>query len=351
MKKILFLFIILFVNLVFAEIRINEVELNPQGQDSYNEWLELYSNEKVNLSGWRLINSDGEEKNLNYVFQEYLVIPFEGQWLDNENESIKLINNEGSLVFQTPLLKDSLNNEKTWSYCNRDWVLANPTKGYSNDCSVKDRDSDNANNTNQKKDLELDMDWEDDEIINGDEFYIEIRALNLEDKEYDVKVYIYDDENTLSQTYNENEKKWINSDNYLTSFFIGPGNKVERVKLRIKSRYEDFYGYAKIGLRIKERGSNVYKKEVKDEIEILKKYSKKPAYEQNKTNEDYVSKNLLQETSNKSSNKSSEIIKLGMKYNKTVYVSKRDNVKWYFIYSSIFLMLVLLFLIVIKGFI
>jgi len=47
LKKILGLFIILlfsvlFINSVIAKIRINEIELNPSGADTGNEWIELY---------------------------------------------------------------------------------------------------------------------------------------------------------------------------------------------------------------------------------------------------------------------------------------------------------------------
>ena len=37
---LVFSFIFVNLNLAFAEVRINEVELNPTGDDSGNEWIE-----------------------------------------------------------------------------------------------------------------------------------------------------------------------------------------------------------------------------------------------------------------------------------------------------------------------
>ena len=55
MKKslicLLVLIILSLINCVNAEIRINEVELNPKGDDAGYEWIELYSEYEINLSG------------------------------------------------------------------------------------------------------------------------------------------------------------------------------------------------------------------------------------------------------------------------------------------------------------
>jgi len=50
---ILMSFVIMSLLISFiSSIRINEVELNPYGTDSGNEWLEFYSKGEVNLTGW-----------------------------------------------------------------------------------------------------------------------------------------------------------------------------------------------------------------------------------------------------------------------------------------------------------
>src|SRR3989344_3390746 len=58
-----FLFIMILTGEVSA-IRLNEIEANPEGTDSGNEWVELYSQDSVNLEGYFLENGDGGIYNL-----------------------------------------------------------------------------------------------------------------------------------------------------------------------------------------------------------------------------------------------------------------------------------------------
>lgn len=138
MKKliILGLIILLFVVGGVLGVRINEVELNPAGKDGGNEWVELYSEQEIDLAGWELVNDDNDVFELNQGFQGYLVIDFETQWLDNEDEKVVLY--EGlRLVDETDLFSDADNDDKTWSYCG-DWVFVGQTKGLVNFCEEKD---------------------------------------------------------------------------------------------------------------------------------------------------------------------------------------------------------------------
>jgi len=57
--------ILILINFVYAEIRINEVELNPAGSDGGKEWIELYSDSLINLEGWKLVNHDNKVLFLN----------------------------------------------------------------------------------------------------------------------------------------------------------------------------------------------------------------------------------------------------------------------------------------------
>jgi len=68
---------------------ISEVELNPLGTDSGNEWIELFSKSEIDLEEYKLINNDGDEFSLNQIggFSGYLIIELSKQWLDNEDES------------------------------------------------------------------------------------------------------------------------------------------------------------------------------------------------------------------------------------------------------------------------
>lgn len=74
--------------------------------------------------------------------------------------------------------------------------------------------------TNDSKDkVSLRLDWNNNEIVNGKEFNIEIEAFDLENKNYDLKVYIYldDKDKPISQTRDE-DFKWISSDRYVKNF-------------------------------------------------------------------------------------------------------------------------------------
>ncbi len=351
---------LLLISLVNAEVRINEVELNPYGSDTGNEWIELYSDSLINLESWKLVNTDNEIIPLNQSFSGYKIINLEEQWLDNENESVILYNGD-SLISITPVLRDNNNDNRTWNYCNGVWLFLSSTPGLINACSQSNNQSDNTNqtnpnfnNTNNSSNLEISLilDWDDEDIVNGKTFEITIKAENLENKNYDIKVGIYDEDNRLiSQTYDENEK-WVSSSEYYNEFFSGSGSVEEHIKLRIKESYRDFKGDAVIIVRLRETGSAVYKKEKKEDIEILK----------NRINEDGNQENLISngpEIINKQEAKiieSENIIYLtksknleteSIKTNKnTIYKSKNELIKTYSIYFFAFLLVVLCVLLV-----
>jgi hypothetical protein len=67
---------------------------------------------------------------------------------------------------------------------------------------------------------------------------IPISKFNLENKDYDIKVFIYNDnsEDPLSETYYSVDEDWINSKEYFKRFIKSPGgNKSKTIRLRIKS--------------------------------------------------------------------------------------------------------------------
>ncbi|RZD30607.1 hypothetical protein CXT76_02120 [Candidatus Parvarchaeota archaeon] len=105
------------LNFVFS-LSITEVELNPPGSDSGNEWVELYSEEEVNLENYFLENNDQDIINLTGSFRGYYIINFEKQWLDNSDERIFL--KSGEITIDTSILKDSQDNGKTWNF-NQKW--------------------------------------------------------------------------------------------------------------------------------------------------------------------------------------------------------------------------------------
>lgn len=131
-----FILLISFIPLVEA-IRINEVELNPEGTDNQNEWIELYSEDTVNLEAWKLKNNDGDWLDLNAEFSGYYVVTLTKQWLDNEDEKVLLYDNDDNLIDETIILKDTKNNFLAWSFCGA-WEFIDSTKGQRNGCDYEE---------------------------------------------------------------------------------------------------------------------------------------------------------------------------------------------------------------------
>ena len=60
---IVFLLIILICLKCSANLKINEVMYDPEQNDNYNEWVELYnpSNQSVNITGWSITDNKAED--------------------------------------------------------------------------------------------------------------------------------------------------------------------------------------------------------------------------------------------------------------------------------------------------
>lgn len=117
-----------------AALQITEIELNPPGEDNGNEWIELYSPDRVNLEGYLLINGKGKLFNLSGSLEGYrrIIVPA-GNWLVNNNASILLLH--GSSLLQRALfLSDSLNDERTWNLCENEWVFSEGSPEAQNPC-------------------------------------------------------------------------------------------------------------------------------------------------------------------------------------------------------------------------
>jgi len=141
MKKIkLILFIILLLSCItniLAKVEISEVELNPSGKDTGQEWIELYSKNEINLTDYILKNNDEQSIILNQTFKGFLIINLEKQWLDNSDEKVFLINND-KLIDETITLKDSSNDDKTWSNCDDEWIFTDSSKEDENNCETEE---------------------------------------------------------------------------------------------------------------------------------------------------------------------------------------------------------------------
>jgi hypothetical protein len=129
-----FFSVLMLASFVLAEVRINEVELNPAGDDGGNEWIELYSDQKVKLENWKIESSNGRSMEFNASFNGYYVIFTSRNLLTNPNNSLKLENEKGNLIANTQSLTDNENNNKTWQYCDSDWIYLMASQREENDC-------------------------------------------------------------------------------------------------------------------------------------------------------------------------------------------------------------------------
>lgn len=130
--------VLLLLTLVFSNVsslKINEVELNPDGKDKNKEWIEIYENERVDLRGYEFKNNDGKKIIIDKIMNnEYYIYYFNGQWLDNSNEKISIYK-DNELIFETEILNDKYNDNRTWNYCNGEWQFEESTKNYENNCN------------------------------------------------------------------------------------------------------------------------------------------------------------------------------------------------------------------------
>ncbi|MBU1136337.1 MAG: lamin tail domain-containing protein [Nanoarchaeota archaeon] len=131
-------FLIIIFSLNVSAIRINEVELNPK-DDCYDctEWVELYSENEINLNGLSIKDIDNNTFYLNSTFKNYYIIQNLSISLNNKDEKLFLYNDE-ELIDETPVLTDSKNNEITWSYCSNGWIFTEQTKEKENFCEKQD---------------------------------------------------------------------------------------------------------------------------------------------------------------------------------------------------------------------
>lgn len=371
----IFLFMFLFNCISYVSaIRINEIELNPTGTDSGNEWLELYSEKEVSLSGWKLVNNDGKEINLSQSFQGYLIINFSGQWLDNSDEKIILKDNNSNIAHETIILDDSYGDDRTWQYCNGNWKMADGTRNSANSCTSQNQSQNQSQNTTQNfpqnlsdAKLSLDLEWEEDEVINGEEFEVDIKANNLGNGNYDIKVYISqeDDGTIISETYDKKENEWKSSSYYVNDILSGTENKSKSFELRIREKYRNFSGDAKIGVKIKKSGTSSITEEIEKDIEILEKEEKLETEENNQEKQENSEVKITEakETKSISAKQTGSVIRLGnrnktqeesgnenkeenSKNSKILYESSSEKIKKYAIYGLNLILIVIIFLLI-----
>jgi hypothetical protein len=128
------LLIILSLSNVNALI-ISEIESNPDGKDSKNEWIELYSEEEIN-DEYIIKNNDEDELKIKFNFVGYYVYGFSTQWLDNFDEKVYLYDSKDHLIDSTNIFDDGEDSENTWQRCDDTWIFEKQTKEIKN-CEVE----------------------------------------------------------------------------------------------------------------------------------------------------------------------------------------------------------------------
>jgi endonuclease YncB( thermonuclease family) len=132
-------------------LMINEVELNPSGNDmEEGEWIELYNPtaEDINISGFEItpsFQSPTIELPPDTVIEagETYVIELDRSMLSNTGESLVLTNATGDIHDRTPSLVDRSDDDRTWQRIpdgNNEWQFVENTQGNPND----DPDTPNA---------------------------------------------------------------------------------------------------------------------------------------------------------------------------------------------------------------
>ncbi len=279
---ILCLVILVCLNFVSA-VRINEVMADCTESSVNCEWVEIYSGSSINLTNWAINTSPQYEtfnfnltdfliitKNKNAFIEKYSdvdeskVIEWGGSGLSNTGDNVSLSDNLTSLVSNFTYL--SSDDELSWQYCEGEWIEADPTPGEENSCPADD-----GGDEEEEAEIEIFIDWDEDDIINGDEFDIEVSVENLKGDDYEVKIEITFRENNtiISETYHEDTENWRSSKYYVEEAFSGSGNKSEVFSLRINEDYVDFEGKASINAKIRKKGSNSILAEKTNNINIL----------------------------------------------------------------------------------
>ena len=136
-------------------LMINEVELNPSGNDmEEEEWIELYNptDVDINIGGFEItpsFQSPTIELPPDTVIEadETYVIELDRPMLSNTGESLVLANATGDIQDRTPSLVDRSDDDRTWQRIpdgNNEWQFVEGTEGNANGDDGDDPDTPNA---------------------------------------------------------------------------------------------------------------------------------------------------------------------------------------------------------------
>jgi hypothetical protein len=127
-------------SLILDHVVINEFEQNPPGDDTGREFVELFNPtpQAVDAGSWIIYTTHGDIESFTIPAGTqlpsrgfwYTLLP--GQFIDNEEDSLVLLNALGQKVDETPRLSDTENDERSWQRYpdgSENWEFANPSTG------------------------------------------------------------------------------------------------------------------------------------------------------------------------------------------------------------------------------
>ena len=204
----------------------------------------------------------------------------------------------------------------------------------------------------------MELEYDEDDIINGEDFKIEVNVFNLKGGFYNFKLWIEDEdeENIISDRYGEDsdeEDVWKSGSYWIYGLFEGPGDKTKKIELRIRDNYDDYHGDAKLFYRLEGES------EESEYIEVLEKETNTNDDDSDNANEEDSMRDAVMQQINNSNSITGEVINLGSsnlvensddetedlkEQDNMIYQSKTELIKKYAIYGFALLCVALIIL-------
>ncbi|MBS3080393.1 hypothetical protein J4221_02900 [Candidatus Pacearchaeota archaeon] len=205
---------------------------------------------------------------------------------------------------------------------------------FNNSLEIETKKEEMEERGSRKEALDIDLKWDENEIVNGEEFEISIKINKISDNK-DVKVYI-DNGKIISDRYYE---EWKSGMFYANDFLDTLDRKM---KIRIREEHRNFSGEAEIVFKLR----NGF--EHREKIEII------PYNEKSNTNDGNINSSNKSIGVNETKTIINETIKLGYDYElkpwdvKTnpVYESKTEKMRKYSVFAFALFCVLLVILII-----
>jgi len=247
LRSLFFCFLILIIFSILSAVQsnaivINEILPNPE-EYSDAEWIELFSSETINLSGWRL-DTTGQVYNFtNATISDFLIvtknktsfllqwpsveqtkiIEWTGMGLNNAGEPVYLFN-QSVLTDSTTYPSFSSKQGKSWARCNGTFVVCDlPTPSEINNCTQQ---SNQTNQSSQNESVIKITDY-DKHAKFGESIDIELSMYRGNTAKYAVYIYVEDDKGT-----DVSDKETLHLDEKFTNY-------TETVTLELKCKDEE----------------------------------------------------------------------------------------------------------------